>query len=147
MSPKHDTTVLIGGERFTLAGDEGEEYIQRVALYINNKLDEMRKSENARQLNSRLISVLLDINIADDYFKAKAHSDSLETALQDKIKRIEDLEKENLRIQVAMDDMVLEKAGLTTQMETLTAQMETLKQDAHRCKAELDEYIEAFDSK
>ncbi len=140
MSLKHDTTVLIGGERFTLAGDEGEEYIQRVALYINNKLDEMRKSENARQLNSRLISVLLDINIADDYFKAKAHGDSLETALADKIKRIEDLEQENLRMQVAMDDMVLEKARLT-------AQMEVLKKDADKCKAELDEYIEAFDSK
>lgn len=38
MSSKTDTEVIIGGKVFTLCGYESEEYLQKVASYINNKL-------------------------------------------------------------------------------------------------------------
>ena len=38
MSSKTDTEVIIGGKVFTLSGYESEEYLQKIALYINNKL-------------------------------------------------------------------------------------------------------------
>ncbi len=37
MPSKTDTEVIIGGKVFTLSGYESEEYLQRVASYINNK--------------------------------------------------------------------------------------------------------------
>ena len=40
MSTKTETEVMIGGKVFTLSGNESEEYLQRVAIYINNKLAE-----------------------------------------------------------------------------------------------------------
>ena len=40
MASKTDTEVIIGGRVFTLCGYESEEYLQKVASYINNKLVE-----------------------------------------------------------------------------------------------------------
>ena len=43
MSTKVDTEVLIGGKVYTLSGYESEEYLQKVASYINNKMMEYNK--------------------------------------------------------------------------------------------------------
>ena len=40
MSSKNNTEVIIGGKVFTLSGYESEEYLQKVASYINGKLAE-----------------------------------------------------------------------------------------------------------
>ena len=40
MAVKTDTEVIIGGRVLTLSGYESEEYLQKVASYINNKLAE-----------------------------------------------------------------------------------------------------------
>ena len=60
MASKTDTEVIIGGKVFTLCGYESEEYLQKVASYINNKIAEIldetpqkvaeKTSENAYKL-------------------------------------------------------------------------------------------------
>ena len=71
MSSKTDTEVIIGGKVFTLSGYESEEYLQKVASYINNKITEYNKNESFKRLTLDMQNVLLQLNIADDYFKAK----------------------------------------------------------------------------
>ena len=39
MASKMSTEVLIGGKVYTLSGYESEEYLQKVASFINKKLD------------------------------------------------------------------------------------------------------------
>ena len=39
MAVKNTAQVVIGGKIFTLGGYESEEYFQKVASYINNKMD------------------------------------------------------------------------------------------------------------
>ena len=41
MAVKNTTQVLIGGKIITLSGYESEEYLQKVASYINNKIAEL----------------------------------------------------------------------------------------------------------
>ena len=41
MSAKNTTQVIIGGKIITLCGYESEEYLQRVAAYLNNKISEL----------------------------------------------------------------------------------------------------------
>lgn len=41
MAAKKDIQVLIGGKIYTLSGYESEEYLQKIALYINNKMEEI----------------------------------------------------------------------------------------------------------
>ena len=46
MSQKNDIPVVINNKVYTLSGFESEEYLQKVAAYINNKLAEFNKDES-----------------------------------------------------------------------------------------------------
>ena len=41
MAVKNTAKVIIGGKIITLGGYESEEYFQKVASYINKKMDEL----------------------------------------------------------------------------------------------------------
>ena len=43
MASKTDVQVLLGGKVYTLSGYESEEYLQKIALYINNKMSELNE--------------------------------------------------------------------------------------------------------
>ena len=93
MSSKTDTEVIINGKVYTLSGYESEEYLQKVASYINNKINEYSKIESFRRLPLDTQNVLLQLNVADDYFKAKKQISMLEEELQAKEKELYDLKQ------------------------------------------------------
>lgn len=103
MSSKTDTEVIIGGKIFTLSGYESEEYLQKVASYINNKVDEYSKIDSFRRQPIDTQSVLLQLNIADDYFKAKKQISLLEEELQTKEKELYDLKHELIAAQIKLE--------------------------------------------
>ncbi len=103
MSSKTDTEVIIGGKVFTLSGYESEEYLQKVASYINNKINEYNKVESFRRRPLDTQSVLLQLNIADDYFKAKKQISVLEEELQTKEKELYDLKHELISAQIKLE--------------------------------------------
>ncbi len=103
MSSKTDTEVIIGGKVFTLSGYESEEYLQKVASYINNKINEYNKVDSFRRHPMDTQSVLLQLNIADDYFKAKKQISVLEEELQAKEKELYDLKHELISAQIKLD--------------------------------------------
>ena len=100
MSSKNKTEVLIDGKIYTLSGYESEEYLQRVATYINNKLAELKKLDGYARLSQELKSILLELNVADDYFKAKDQVEKLERDLENKEKEIYDLKHDLISNQV-----------------------------------------------
>ena len=87
MAEKTSAEVIIGGKVYTLSGYEGEEYLQKVATYINNKLGEFQGMEELRHLSGDMKATLLQLNIADDYFKAKTQVEKLEREIEQKEKR------------------------------------------------------------
>lgn len=103
MSSKTDTEVIIGGKVLTLSGYESEEYLQKVASYINNKLNEYNKVDSFRRQPMDKQSVLLQLNIADDYFKAKKQIAILEEELQTKEKELYDLKHELISAQIKLE--------------------------------------------
>ncbi len=103
MSSKTDTEVIIGGKIFTLSGYESEEYLQKVASYINNKMDEYGKLDAFRRQPYETQSVLLQLNIADDYFKSKKQIELLEEELQNKEKELYDLKHELIASQIKQE--------------------------------------------
>ena len=105
MSSKTDTEVIIGGKVFTLSGYESEEYLQKVASYINNKVNEYSKIDSFRRQPLDTQSVLLQLNIADDYFKAKKQITILEEELQRKEKELYDLKHERISSQIKLENM------------------------------------------
>ncbi len=104
MSSKNNTEVIIGGKVFTLSGYESEEYLQKVASYINNKMAEYNKVDSFRRQPLDTQNVLLQLNIADDYFKAKKQISLLEEEIQGKEKELYNLKHELIAAQIKLEN-------------------------------------------
>lgn len=104
MSNKTDTEVFIGGKVFTLSGNESEEYLQKVASYINNKINEYNKLDGFKRLPVDNQNVLIELNIADDYFKAKSKIELLEQDLKSKDNELYDLKHELIATQMKFEN-------------------------------------------
>ena len=118
MSSKNNTEVILGGKLFTLSGYESEEYLQKVAAYINNKLAEFNKDESYRRQSAEVRANLMYLNIADDYFKAKKLGDSLQSETENKDTAMYDLKHELIAAQI--------------QLETANKQIEELKEEINK---------------
>lgn len=105
MSAKNDTEVIIGGKVFTISGYESEEYLQKVASYINNKYIEYQKIDSFHRLPIETQNVLLHLNIADDYFKAKNQIEVIEQEVKDKENELYDLKHELIATQIKLENM------------------------------------------
>ena len=116
MSVKTDTEVIIGGKVFTLSGYESEEYLQKVASYINNKLSEYNKVESFRRQPQDTQNVLMQLNLADDYFKAKKQISLLEEEIQSKEKELYNLKHELIASQIKLENMEKNIKGLHTEV-------------------------------
>ena len=68
---KRKMEVIIDGKVYTLAGEESEEYMQRIASYVNNKIQELKEVPSYKKLSKDLQSILLALNISDDLYKTK----------------------------------------------------------------------------
>ena len=100
MSAKTNAEVVIDGKVYTLSGYENEEYLQKVAAYINNKIAEFDDMDEYKHLPGNMKSTLVELNIADDYFKAKALVEKLEGDIENKDKEIYDLKHDLISNQI-----------------------------------------------
>lgn len=101
---KNYTEVLIGGKVFTLSGFESEEYLQKVSTYLNHKISECMETEGYKKQSAETRSLLLSLNIADDYFKAKGQTSVLEDDIEAKDKEMYDLKHELISAQIKLEN-------------------------------------------
>ena len=106
MAAKTDTEVIIGGKVLTLSGNESAEYLQKVAAYINNKLNEYNKMDSFRHQPTDTQNMLMLLNIADDYFKVKNQQELREQELRAKENELYDLKHELIATQMKLDNTV-----------------------------------------
>ena len=95
-----DTEVIIGGKVLTMSGHESEEYMQKVASYINNKLNEYNKLDNFKRQPIDTQHILLEINIAD----ARNKVELLEQDLKAKENELYDLKHELIATQIKLEN-------------------------------------------
>ena len=131
MAEKTRAEVVIGGKVYTLSGYESEEYLQKVAVYINGKINEFDSIEGYQRFPADMKATLLELNIADDYFKAKTQAEKLEREIEAKEKEIYDLKhdliaeqiqsendkKEIKRLDTENRELLLNKARLESSLE------------------------------
>lgn len=117
MASKTDTEVIIGGKVFTLSGYESEEYLQKVASYINNKIAEYNKIEGFKRQPIDTQNVLLQLNIADDYFKSRKQIELLEEQLSEKEKELYDLKHELITSQIKLENNEKNSKNLQSKLD------------------------------
>ena len=104
MATKISADVLIGGKVYTLSGYESEEYLHKVASFLNKKIDELVNGlEGYNRLPQDTKALLLQLNIADEYFKSKERVDELETDLADYKQNQADMKHELIALQIIME--------------------------------------------
>ena len=128
MAAKTDAEVIIGGKVLTLCGYESEEYLQKVASYINNKLAEYGKVDSFRKQPADMQNILMQLNIADDYFKAKKQIHTLEDEMEAKEKELYDLKHQLIATQIKLEST--EKSLKSAQKELNDSEKKVIRLEA-----------------
>lgn len=103
MNKKNDVEVIINGKRLTLGGYESEEYLQKVAAFLNAKYNEVKQSDSYRMLDSEMKSLSIQLNLADEYFKLKKQMEEASGDADAKSGEIFDLKHEVITAQTKLD--------------------------------------------
>jgi len=127
MSSKTDIEVLIGGKVYTLSGYESKEYLQKIALYINSKMAELDEMPNYKRLTTDVQRILLELNMADDYHKAKKQIHLMEQDIEEKDKLEYDLKHELIASQIRLEDATKENSELKSEINELQKQIVKLE--------------------
>ena len=96
MAARNKVEVRIGGKDYILVGSESDEYIQKVALYIDRKMNEVTKVNS--KLSTSLAAVLTAVNVADDLFKMQQSETNLAVELKRAKEELEQLRAEVKRL-------------------------------------------------
>lgn len=113
MTNKNKVEVRIAGKDYTLVGAESEEYIQKIGLYIDKKMNEIMKTNS--KLSTSMAAVLTAINVADDYFKTHENESVLKKELKRCQDELEKLREENRRL--AAENVSLGSKSTALQLE------------------------------
>lgn len=122
MGEKRRIEVNIGGYEYKLMGEESEEHMQQVAMYIDEKIRQVQKMTSAQSLSRDYVAVLASINVADDFLKLLEHVQIQQERMEEltqKSKELEDkldeyqdelmsLEQENLNYRELVEELQLE---------------------------------------
>lgn len=129
MAVKNTTQVLIEGKIITLSGYESEEYLQKVANYMNSKLTELSQIPGYSRQAQETRHTLLSLNIADDYFKAKRQAEMFEEDLEAKDREMYDLKHDLINGQVELDHARKEAEEHARQVQTLQDKITELEKE------------------
>lgn len=127
MTAKKSAEVIIDGKVYTLSGYEEEEYLQKVGTYINSKIGEFAEMDEFRNLSVDTRHTLIELNIADDYFKAKESVEKLELDMEQKEKEIYDLKHDLIADQLKIEDLEERLKSLETENKELSMQKSKLE--------------------
>ena len=117
--------IVIGGKVLTIRSEESAEHVQRIAMYVSQKIDMLKAKNLSAVVDERLRTLLIALNIADDYFKVKDQFIAQEVINQNLATAAEKLEKENI---------------------VLKSQVQKLQSNLDKVTDEFEEFLHNFDN-
>ncbi len=97
--------IKVFGQNYTVKTDAGEEYIQEIARYVNEKMEEvLKRTKSVSTLN---VAILTALNIADDLLKEKEKRIALLREIETKSKDLAE------KIDTKIGGKELEKVSIT----------------------------------
>lgn len=137
MSAKNYAEVLIDGKIYTLGGSEEEHYLQKVPSYINEKTSLMRKQPGFSKQSQDYQSVMIELNLADDYFKAREEADHAKRQRDEMEKESYSLKHELVTTQMKLEAVTreLEELKNKPQNPEYAKEMQELKEENQKLRA------------
>ena len=129
MAVKNTAQVIIEGKIITLGGYETEEYFQKVASYMNNKIAELSEVPGYSRQPMETKHTLLSLNITDDYFKVKKQAESFEQDLQQKDQEMYDLKHELISLRMEIEEAQKREREALEQKSLLEGKVKELEKE------------------
>lgn len=126
MSAKNKIEVRISGKDYTLVGNESDEYMQRIALYIDKKMNEIMRVNS--KLSTSMAAVLTAVNVADDFMKLREFDSNCQKELQVLKEQLKNVTAEKEKL--GASNRVAEERLINLQMELAVKDAE-LKEVRH----------------
>lgn len=104
MNKMNGVEVIIQNKRYTLCGYESDEYLQKIASYINNKYSELKVRDSYRTLDLDMKNILMQINIADDYFKIQSKVKELESMNETNSEELYNIKHDAITLQARLEE-------------------------------------------
>lgn len=151
MATKNTVEVVIAGKVFRISGYETPEYLHQVSVYINEKLAQFQQMDGYRKQNTDQKQMMLNMNLADDFFKAKHQADKLSAELEKKEREMYGIRHDLIEAQMANEKLESEMKELKEsqiaqkkEWETkLASEKKELTAKLNAEKKELEESLEA----
>lgn len=129
MNNRTETEVIINGKQYSIIGYESEEYLQKVASYINSKYAEVRAQKWYKDMDPDMRAVVLQINLADDYFKEKNRLNEMSDEAEDRDNEIYKLKHDLIAAQGEIQELQhkiekLQQANVEEQKKTVRLETE-----------------------
>ena len=129
METKNYTQVLIDGKIYTLGGSEDEAYLQRTASYVNEKNMQLRGIPGFSKQSADYQQVMIQLNIADDYFKALDHSEQMEEERNRMEKESYSLKHELVSTQMKLEAVLKDLEERQVQLEETASHLAKLERE------------------
>ena len=102
---KNYAEVLIDGVVYTLGGVENEEYLRKVASYLNEKIGKVKQFDGFLRMSEEYQMLMIELNIADDYFKEQERANELAEQKNDLEKDTSSLMHELITTQMKLENV------------------------------------------
>ncbi len=125
------TEVLIDGKIYSVSGEENAEYIQKVAQFVNEKIQEVRTLPGFKRLDEEYQTLLLNLNLADAYFKEKEEVTRLAEAAEEKERELYAVKHDMVSTQMKLEAALKQQEKLGERMEEWKKKYEELKAETN----------------
>lgn len=105
MEKKNSFNITLAGKSYTLCGEESGEYLKSVGSYIENKYAEFSGNLAFRTQSIDMQHVLLQLNIADDYFKCREKLSIQMRKMEEQSNELEKLKNSLVTMQVKYENL------------------------------------------
>lgn len=120
------TDVLIAGKVYSLKGADAE-HLQRVAALLNRKIIEVRNTPGYKNLDNEYKELLMNINLADEYFRVQDELDGYKEELDAKEGELYAARHELVSLKLKLENALRQQNVLEKRAEEWKNRYEELK--------------------
>ncbi|MCL2015008.1 MAG: cell division protein ZapA [Defluviitaleaceae bacterium] len=135
--------VIIDGQILTLLSDEEEAYMQKIALHVDKKINEMKVADTNKFFGDNFRVLLASLNITSDYFKALKQYEDLQELQTEYNEHISELQQENKALSEQIRDI---QTQISDTKQKHAREMRDMQIKLANTEADLEEYITTFDA-
>ncbi|MDF2523855.1 MAG: hypothetical protein K0R31_1496 [Clostridiales bacterium] len=125
MAEKNRVDVRIGGNDYTLIGAESEEFIHKVAHYIDKKMNEIIRGST--KLSTSMAAVLTAVNVADEFIKSRERENIQGQELKHLRNELESLMSERNRLMQDNAFLSEQYSGMQIEMAKREAELNEVR--------------------